>query len=93
MDATAWWLSLLPPPPPPLLLNDALQQVELLLQFDADPNVPGRSGMTALHMSARAGAVDVVKLLLQKGADLSIHSTMYYSTSHLTTDTRQLTLF
>ena len=43
-------------------------QVGLLLQCGADPNRPGHSGMTAIHMGARAGSAEVVKQLLLKGA-------------------------
>eukprot|EP00941_MAST-03F_sp_MAST-3F-sp1_P004732 g4732.t1 len=48
-----------------------LDHVELLLQHGADPNLPGKSGMHPLHMAARLGAVDIVKALLSKGADIT----------------------
>ena len=37
------------------------------LQFGADPNKPGRQGLTPLHFAARRGKVDAVKLLLESG--------------------------
>jgi len=42
-----------------------------LLDGGADPNFADRKGLTPLHVAAQAGAVDLVKKLLAKGAALN----------------------
>jgi ankyrin repeat protein len=44
--------------------------VQLLLEKKANPNIQDSNGRTALHVAAEKGHMVVVKLLLQKGAEL-----------------------
>ena len=46
-----------------------------LLDGGADPNVADRTGSTPLHVAAQAGALDLVKKLLAKGAELNVRTT------------------
>ena len=45
--------------------------VETLLEAGADPGVARPNGETALMHASRAGAVDVVRALLARGADVN----------------------
>ena len=36
-----------------------------------DPNVAGHQGETGLHLAARAGSLELVKFLLEIGADVN----------------------
>ncbi len=38
---------------------------------DADPNIAGEHGTTPLHCASRLGYIEVVRLLLNAGADVS----------------------
>lgn len=49
--------------------NSSMHMLRLLLDRGAGPEVRDRYGLTALQQACRAGALDVVTLLLQKGAD------------------------
>jgi len=42
-----------------------------LLDGGANPNVADRTGKTPLHLAAQSGALDLVKKLISKGADLN----------------------
>ncbi|ERF71515.1 hypothetical protein EPUS_00504 [Endocarpon pusillum Z07020] len=56
----------------PLLVaaaNSSLRMLRLLLDRGAFPEVRDEFGLTALQQACQAGALDVVALLLQKGAD------------------------
>lgn len=46
--------------------------VKLLLKHGGKVNAPGKQGMTPLHLAARRNHVEVVKLLLESGADPSL---------------------
>jgi len=43
--------------------------VELILAYGGDVTLADRDGTSALHLAAYHGHYDVVKLLLEKGAD------------------------
>jgi ankyrin repeat protein len=45
-----------------------------LLDGGADPNITDHKGMTPLHVAAEAGAVDLVRKLLSKGAVLNVRT-------------------
>jgi ankyrin repeat protein len=49
---------------------DALAAAEVLLDARADVNARDANGRTALHAAAQQGFSDVVKLLVERGADL-----------------------
>ncbi|KAF7504890.1 hypothetical protein GJ744_001611 [Endocarpon pusillum] len=49
--------------------NSSLKMLRLLLDRGAFPEVRDEFGLTALQQACQAGALDVVALLLQKGAD------------------------
>jgi ankyrin repeat protein len=49
----------------------AAELVEVLLEAGADHSVPLNDGWTALHQACRRGSVEIVRLLLKSGADLS----------------------
>lgn len=73
----AWFLavallSAAAPPPDPLLDAAArgdLQALRALLEGGADPGVALGDGLTALHIAAEEGNVDMARLLLDAGAD------------------------
>ena len=44
-------------------------QVSLLLRHRADPNAAGRGGMAPLHFAARAGSLEIGKMLVEAGAE------------------------
>lgn len=54
---------------------------ERLLDHGADINGGPRRGITALHESSYQGQVDIVRFLLDRGADLSIRDEMWESTA------------
>ena len=43
--------------------------VKLLLKFNVDTNIPGKSGFYPLHMAARSGSKAILEMLLRAGAD------------------------
>lgn len=49
--------------------------VKLLLDAGASPNVIVYGEKTALHFAAERGATDIVKLLIQAGADITVQNT------------------
>ena len=57
--------------PPPFReegLRDPKEAVKLLLEAGADVNVPGPDNVTALHIAAEAGELDIVYALVAQGA-------------------------
>jgi len=59
--------------PPPFReegLRDPKEAVKLLLEAGADVNVPGPDSVTALHIAADAGELDIVYALVAEGASL-----------------------
>lgn len=54
---------------------------ELLLVNGADPNVRNRHGVTALMTAAKHGHMNIVKLLISKGADVAAASKVRSSDS------------
>ena len=63
-------------PDDPTLLMEATQQgdveaVRSLLEDGADPNAAQGDGLTALHLAAQAGKLDIAKLLIGAGAEVS----------------------
>lgn len=58
------------------MFNPSLKMtlVDLLLQRGADPNEGSSTGETALHYAVRWGRDDVVRFLIQKGADFEAES-------------------
>lgn len=51
-----------------------LPMARLLLEFNAQVNLPNNRGMTALMYAARNGNIELVRLLLNKGADVRMRS-------------------
>ena len=49
------------------------ENVGLLLENDADPNIQCHSGETSLIMASSRGYINIVKMLLDNGADPNIH--------------------
>ncbi|KAH0848561.1 hypothetical protein FOPE_02546 [Fonsecaea pedrosoi] len=54
--------------------------VELLLQWQADPNLAAESGKTPLHEAASCGHLALVQLLLEHRADPNARDSMWEST-------------
>jgi len=51
--------------------RDPAKAARLLLEAGADPNVVGPDGITALHVAARALNPDIIRALVEKGANLN----------------------
>ena len=49
-----------------------ISMVQLLLKYNADTNVPGKSGFYPLHMAARSGSKVILEMLLGAGADPAV---------------------
>ena len=56
-------------------------RVTAALDRGADVNAKFRYGMTALFKAAERGNADVVKLLLDRGADVKVKDTFYKATA------------
>ena len=54
---------------------EALEAVKLALELGNDPNVVDKNGNTAMHGAAFKQLPEVVKLLAEKGADVSVWNT------------------
>jgi ankyrin repeat protein len=54
--------------------QDVAAIVALLLEYRADPHVRGINDYTALHMAAALGRADIVRLLLDAGADPTLRT-------------------
>lgn len=52
--------------------RDSPDMAMLLLEYGADPNLPGHNGDTPLHEAVHAGSAKMVKLLLAHGANPDI---------------------
>ena len=50
----------------------AHMDAQVLLESGADPNAMDNRGVTACHMAAEVGAVDIVTALVQNGADCTV---------------------
>ncbi len=64
------------PKPPTINLHRAveigdLDQLERNLDWDADVNEPGPTGLTPLHVAAQKGSLVMSRILVQHGADLA----------------------
>ncbi|MBW3600749.1 MAG: ankyrin repeat domain-containing protein [Planctomycetes bacterium] len=55
-----------------LAVRNALAEVEILLDYGADPNRVDGSGRTALTAAAGVGDVEMIKLLLDRGAEFHV---------------------
>ena len=51
-----------------IYLNRHLRCVQVLLDHEADPNIPNNAGGTALFVALKAGSLEILRLLLSKGA-------------------------
>jgi ankyrin repeat protein len=54
--------------------EDSIAAVKLLLELGADVNAQNAGGLSALHGAAHRAAVDEIKLLVEKGANLALES-------------------
>jgi hypothetical protein len=54
--------------------------VELLLELGMDPDLEDAEGVRALHHAAWHGAINVVRLLIDRGADVNAHERKYGGT-------------
>ena len=57
------------------MLNTAmgdLERIQLLVKQDADIKAKNKAGRTPLCIAARSGLLEVVKYLVEKGADTTI---------------------
>ena len=54
--------------------NESLRLVEVLLDAGADPNTAGGKGYRPLHWAVSGGCVEVVALLIQRGAEVNVNS-------------------
>jgi RNA polymerase sigma factor (sigma-70 family) len=56
------------------IVSHQAHMVEFLLDHSVDVNAPdqGRGGATALHFAALWGQLDIVRLLIQRGADIAV---------------------
>ncbi len=59
--------------------NGELTVIEDCLFHGTDPNYCNEDGITALHNASIGGHLDVVKLLLSKGADLNGSFLLFYA--------------
>lgn len=50
------------------LVLDDIEFVQMLLAMGADPNASCSEGQTVMHLAARYGSLDVLKLLIEHGA-------------------------
>ncbi len=53
--------------------EDNLEAVKMLLDLGIDPNIADDQGRTALHGAAHKGRNDVIKVLVEHGANLEAH--------------------
>jgi len=54
--------------------GDSLKTVETLLDAGADPNGRGSGGWTPLLLAIQEGRTDVVRMLVERGADPTLHT-------------------
>src|SRR5207302_9156954 len=50
--------------------TNELHRVNVLLDYGASPDDRGRSGLTALHYAVRGGKIPLIRLLLERGAQV-----------------------
>lgn len=60
-----------------------LKIVDLLLKYNANPNIKNFKGQTALHLAVSNGYFDISKMLIKSGADLKITDKSGNSAIHL----------
>ena len=53
-------------------MNNWLDAVRLLFEFNANPNVVNKDGCTALYCAAQEGHAAMTRLLVEHGADLNV---------------------
>lgn len=56
------------------LQNNDIECAQMLLKSGAQPNVKQTDGQTPLHIAARVGNADMIRLMLKEGADPQIKS-------------------
>jgi len=56
-----------------------IQVVDQFIANGGDPTIRNKAGFTALHIAAREGYKDMVKLLINKGVDPNIRDSYGYS--------------
>jgi ankyrin repeat protein len=56
--------------------------VTILLDAGADPDAPAAGGRMALHLAAGNGHLEVVKLLVARGAEVDAHRDRGYTPLH-----------
>jgi ankyrin repeat protein len=47
--------------------KNMIEVVDRFLQYGGDPTIKNKSGFTCLHIAARDGHTEIVKLLINKG--------------------------
>ncbi len=52
--------------------KNMLDVIDLFLNYGGDPTIKNKAGFTCLHLAARNGYRDIVKLLLSKGTLLNL---------------------
>ena len=50
-----------------------IQIVEILLEFDADPNAVAHDGTRPIHDATESGNIEMCRMLLSYGADLTLN--------------------
>jgi ankyrin repeat protein len=53
-------------------LDDNKELAQVLLENKANPNLPCRSGLTALHVAAENGNIDILKLLIKYDGNIKV---------------------
>lgn len=52
--------------------------VDMFINYGGDPTIKNKLGFTSLHIAARDGRVEIVKLLLAKGKNSIFIYLIYY---------------
>ena len=63
-------------------LNNWLDAVRLLFEFNANPNVVDKAGFTALYCAAQCGHAAMTRLLVEHGANLNVQKVNGYTALH-----------
>jgi len=56
--------------------------VDKFITFGGDPTIKNKAGFTSLHIAARDGRTEIVKLLLNKGVDPNIRDGFGFSAAY-----------